>query len=763
MTKENQKTSEERLEELKNKVILSLGEWRELVKAYPSLIRNAPEYILDALDYWGIEKFSKFGKTMMSFKALSMSPKNDERLIGHEQTQTKLYQVLKTLCRNNSKMILLVGPNGSAKSTLWNALSYSLEAYSKQFEGSRYSIEWIFPYAQTFSRRMGFSHLVNEEEDGDTLKEETFAFMDDQKIERIRCDANCNPALLYTPEAKKKYFGESQSKLLEDEELCPKCYIIIKELLEIYKTKNQILTNEDPDDILMLISRHIRIKKMEISKVYQEGIAVIDPNTDPRSITMKERVPYYMKKPGPEILKNISEKLPEFDGPLSKAANGLLIMEDSLESILSFINQFLNDKRKLNISGERFKLDVMLVGSINPEKLNMIKENPEFNRFISRLEIIYVPYLIEYTKEAKVYKIKVDDLRKAYHIAPHTEELFALFSIMTRLKPVMSNKNYEKDYEEHKRLYKLKGKLKGINLLQKAKMYDHGEMPKRTADGEVITVEEQEIIADNLDAVYNEWSHEEGRGFGISYREVDAIIDRALMESHSGFLSPISLMNELKYIIKTESQDYPFLQGKNNLLENNQSYLKLIDYLDQEYFNIINQEMRDVFELDFRQQIVSSLESYIFEGLRRVLYEKGTIKNKGGADITQSFLETREQTIFGHVLDHKQRENLWFKYAGEADHQKSGEENINKIFSAQIKEAHYRIYTEKKVELAQNLDDILIYLEDGKLGVRTEKEIQKVKESIEKLYERGYNKDSAKELVGYLKGNLDRLVEPKKP
>jgi predicted Ser/Thr protein kinase len=111
-------------------------------------------------------------------------------------------------------------------------------------------------------------------------------------------------------------------------------------------------------------------------------------------------------------------------------------MEDSLESILAFINQFLNDKRKINISGERFKLDMMLVGSINPEKLNMIRENPEFNRFISRLEVIYVPYMLEYSKEAEVYRIKVDDLRKAYHIAPYTENLLALFSVMTRLKPI---------------------------------------------------------------------------------------------------------------------------------------------------------------------------------------------------------------------------------------------------------------------------------------------------------------------------------------
>lgn len=756
MTNINQNSSPEKLEELKKKVILSVNEWKQLVQTYPQLIRNAPEYILDALEHFGVEKFTKFGKTMMSFKAFSLSTKSDERLIGHEQTQTRLYQVLKTLCRNNSKMILLVGPNGSAKSTLWNAVSYALEAYSKCFEGSKYCIEWIFPYDLTFGKRMGFTRWHDGVEEPQNF-EETFAFMDDEKIERISCDANCNPALLYTNEAKKKYFSASNSKLIEDEELCPKCYLIIKELLEIYKTKHKILTSDDPDDILNLISRHIRIKKVEMSKVYQEGIAVIDPNTDPRSFSGKERVPYYMKKPGPELLKNIIEKLPEFEGPLSKAANGLLIMEDSLESILSFINQFLNDKRKINISGERFKLDVMLVGSINPEKLNLIKENPEFNRFISRLEIVYVPYLLEYSKEATVYKIKAEDLRKTYHIAPHTEELFALFSVMTRLRTITGNKNFEKEYEDNKRLYKLKSKLKNINMLQKAKMYDHGEMPKRV-DGETFSPEEQEILSDNLDVIYNEWFHDEGRGYGVSYREVDAIIDRALMESHSGFLSPISLMNELRYIIKTESQDYNFLHAKSE----NQSFIKLIDYLDQEYFNIINLEMRDIFELDFKQQIISSLESYIYEGLKRVLVEKGSIKNKGGADITKTFLETREQTIFGQVLDNKQRESYWFKFAGEVEHTKSGPENIQKIFATHIKEAQQRIYTERKTELARNLDDVLQYLESGRIENRTIEELKKITDSIDKLYEKGYNKDSAKELVGYLKGNLDRLVEEKK-
>ena len=154
------------------------------------------------------------------------------------------------------------------------------------------------------------------------------------------------------------------------------------------------------------------------------------------------------------------------------------------------------------------------------------------------------------------------------------------------------------------------------------------------------------------------------------------------------------------------------------------------------------------------------MESYIFEGLKVLFYEKSIIKNRGGADITNTFLSEREKLIFGKILDERSRESFWFKYAGQTNADLTPVENIIKVFELQIKEAQYRIYTERKPELSQNLDDFLIYLEKGKLENRTIEEIKKITDSIQKLYdEYGYNKDSATELVGYLKTNLDKLVK----
>lgn len=730
---------------LEDKIILSINEWKELVMNNPKLIRNAPEYIKDALLYFGKEEYIKFGRRMTRFKGLSLSDQPDERLVNHEWVQTRIYEILTTLCRDNSKMILLVGPNGSAKSTIWNSISYMLEEYSKTPDGARYQIEWVFP-ADEEDREIGFSGRVE-------YTDKTFAFLDDSKLDKIKCDAGCNPALLYTKEAKEKYFYKSKTKLLTENKLCPKCNIIIHELLNLYKTQKQSLTKEHSDEILDLVSRHIRIRKVEISKTYQRGIAVVDPGTNPLMLTQKPYDHYDpFKRKKPYALRNVD--IPEFTGPLSKACNGLLIMEDSVEGIFSFISQFLNDKRKVNISGERFTLDMVLVGSINPEKFNRLKEDPEYNRFRTRLEVINVPYILEYSKETEIYRNKMNDLRKYYHIAPHTEELFALFCVMTRLEGIMQNTSY-KGYEKNKVLLQLKDKLRKLTLLDKAKLYDTGKLPEKTYENIKFTPEEQNNIENNLDIIYNEYQDREGRTFGMSYREVDVITDRALMDSPKGFLSPISLKRKLEEIIQYEKDDYPFFK------QTNKDYLKLIEFLDEEYFRIINIEIQDIFDLDYEIQIVKQIEEYLVKGLKVIYVDKSRIKNQAGDDITNIFLDEREKFIFGEVLTQDNRSKFWYTWSGKVDPKKTTTENILTIFENQIKQTRERLYLEKKSEIEKKLDDILLILEGGKLENRTPREIQELKKSIDKLINKGYNNDSAIELIGYLKRNIERLVKKK--
>jgi len=732
-----------RSNELLDKAILSLNEWKELVMLEPKLVRSAPQYVKDCLEYYGMEHETRFGRRYTTLKALQLSDKLDERLMGQGFIQARLYEILTTLCRDNSKMILLVGPNGSAKSTLWNALAYALEQYSKTPDGARYSIEWVFPHDEDEGKRVGFATAL------DFYDEQfTFAFSDDEKLDKIPDDSGCSPAWLYEPEARRKYFGKSPIKYLMDNSLSPQAYKILQEIINVYKTKKKVRTEYSPDEVLQLASRHIRIRRTYISKTYQEGLAVIDPGTNPIHMTQKSRQPYvFQRKKYPYLLKSI--ELPELGGPLSKASNGMMIMEDSLEGILQFVSQFFNDKRKINIDGERYTLDIMLAGSINPEKFNLLKQDPEYNRFRTRLEIINVPYLLDYRQEAAIYKTKMDDLRAYYHIAPHTEDLFGLFCVMCRLEPIMQNRDYA-GYEQDEELLKLKDKLKHFDVLDKAKLYQLRRVPEDVANHHQLSTEAQNVINRNLEAIYNEW-WTEGRSYNFSYREVDAIIDRAMIDAPHGFLSPISLMKKLHDVIQNEHDDYPFLKASS------QDYDRLLKLLDEEYFRLINSEMRDVFRFDYEAQIIEQIEAYLVKGLRTLYLDQGKIKDQAGNDITQLFLREREMVVFGKQLGEEERQKFWYDFSARVKPGVSPRDNIQHIFEAQIYQARDRMYQEKRGDIEKKLDSMLRYLEGDKMASLTPEELDEIKENVEKLLAKDYNKDSAHELVGYLKSNLERL------
>jgi len=53
---------------------------------------------------------------------------------------------------------------------------------------------------------------------------------------------------------------------------------------------------------------------------------------------------------------------------------------------------------------------------------------------------------------------------------------------------------------------------------------------------------------------------------------------------------------------------------------------------------------------------------------------------------------------------------------------------------------------------------MIFFIEHNKIESKTDDEKNKLLDSINKLYEKGYNKYSALELLGYLKSNLDKLV-----
>ena len=72
--------------------------------------------------------------------------RGEGRVAGQEEVQWDVYRCLANFAREGrvNKLILLHGPNGSAKSSFVRALMMGLDAYSRKPEGVLYSFNWIF-------------------------------------------------------------------------------------------------------------------------------------------------------------------------------------------------------------------------------------------------------------------------------------------------------------------------------------------------------------------------------------------------------------------------------------------------------------------------------------------------------------------------------------------------------------------------------------------------------------------------------------------
>src|SRR5258706_9135371 len=144
----------------RNRRVMSFTEYLALVFAEPTRqLRSSTQYIVDCFDH--------YGTTMVKYPWGEVSRFNlfdapwaggEDKLFGQEMVQNQVYRVLRTFLQDGrpNKLILLHGPNGSAKSTFIRCLGRGLENYSTLDEGALYRFSWIFPTAKSTRAGIGF-------------------------------------------------------------------------------------------------------------------------------------------------------------------------------------------------------------------------------------------------------------------------------------------------------------------------------------------------------------------------------------------------------------------------------------------------------------------------------------------------------------------------------------------------------------------------------------------------------------------------------
>src|SRR5262245_19677498 len=111
---------------LDDHTILSFREYFALLLEKPERhLRNSPQYLVDMLDHYGREELTLPIGRVTRFKMLDAAfAEGEGRVTGQEMVQEQLYRIFANFAREGrvNKLVLMHGPNGSAKSSLVRCL-----------------------------------------------------------------------------------------------------------------------------------------------------------------------------------------------------------------------------------------------------------------------------------------------------------------------------------------------------------------------------------------------------------------------------------------------------------------------------------------------------------------------------------------------------------------------------------------------------------------------------------------------------------------
>ncbi len=537
--------------------------------------RSAAEYLLDMMGYFGEETIQGIGGSTTRYLLFDAKPYDGkDRVHGQEEVQEAIYRALRSfvVTGQSNRLILLHGPNGSAKSSIVNAMVRGLEYYSQQPEGVIHRFHWIFPKKNYLGTEVGF-HREGVRPD---RASGTFAFLDMEDIAaRVPCELRDHP-LLILPRALRAELLErarAQSSLQEsgspwilEAELCSKCRAIMDSLLAVYR-----------GDLKRLLA-HVQVERYFISKRYRCGAVTINPqvtaDAEARQVTMDRSLSEL-----PPYLQTLS--LFQLSGDLVDGNGGLLEFSDILKRSIEANKYLLTacETGFVPLGSVSAQLNVVMMGSTNERHLQLFRKSPDYSSFKGRFKLIPTPYLLKASDEAKVYADQLAPMKVLKHLAPHTIDLAAYFAVMTRLRRPDPSSHAEE----------IRDATRSLNPLEKAKLYDAWEVPS-------LSPAVRKALSRSVMALRDEFRdspHYEGR-FGASPREMRDLLLGCFYDEAYECVTPPLLFEQLSRMI-SETSVYEFLS-----IESDNGYHDadgFIGLVREEFLDRVNEEVRESLEL----------------------------------------------------------------------------------------------------------------------------------------------------------------------
>lgn len=711
--------------------ILSFADYLDLVGRQPQRhARSAPQYLLDAIEHWGRDEVQRGDGTQTRWKVFDMPfDEGEDRVVGNERVQNDLVRVLRSFTqqRRVNRLILIHGPNGSAKSSLIATLFRALEAYSRTADGAIYRFNWVFPTRRLEAGRIGFGARP-----GGGLSD-SYAYLDDSQIDaRLVSEHNDHPLFLLAPDARVRFLEAHLaeptdnfvlSDVLRRGDLGPRSRAVFDALLTSYKGD------------LAQVLRHVQIERWFIARRYRRGAVTIEPqlrvDAGVRAISADRSLAAL-----PTALQ--SQTLFETFGPLAEGNRGVIEYNDLLKRPLEANKYLLSTSEKGTVAldvGEML-LDAVLIGTGNETYLEAFKQQADWASYKGRIELIRMPYLLDWRAEQAIYDDTIRQLRLGDRVAPHSSFVAGLWAVLTRLgRP---------DVERYPA--EIRPLIEKLTPLDKAMLYADGTMPAG------LDARAQAALRRAIPELLREGEegpHYEGR-YGASAREIKAMINAAA-QGKDARVSPLRLFREFHALVRDPSL-FEWLRIEPRGDYHRPDHFILV--VRQAYLERVMKDLRTAAGFVDEDEYLRLFEHYIQHANHWLRNEKIRDPRTGReATADERMMEDVENRLGRREDPREWRSHLISRIAAFRIDNPDGEMDLQAIFPRHIETLREQYYASKRAQLDDRIRVILALL-DGDTARFEKPALDAARATLEHLRtQRGYADWSVREALGLVLSN----------
>jgi len=718
----------------RNRRVMSFAEYLELVVSEPlRQLRSSTQYLVDCFEHYG-SSMVKYPWGEVRRFALFDAPwaNGEDRLFGQEMVQNQVYRTLRSFVQDGraNKLMLLHGPNGSAKSTFVRCLGRGLEHYSSLDDGALYRFSWIFPAQKGTRGGIGFGG--NEPA---ILSADSFAYLPDDQIDaRLTDELRDHPLLLIPVDERVKLIdrlvseqsnGKTRfnvSDYLRGGSLSPRNKAIYDALLASYH-----------GDLLQVL-RHVRVERFEISHRYRSGWVTVEPqlsvDATERQVTADRTLSAL-----PPSLQTLS--LHEYGGEVVNANRGMIEYDDLLKRPLEHYKYLLTtvERAALSMQSATLFLDLVFVGSCNDIHLAAFREIPDFQSFKGRIELVRVPFILDVQHEEALYQERLREAAGGRHVAPHTAYVAALWAVLTRMRKPQVERFPST-------LAEVIGKLAPVD---KAELYSTGQVPENLPPDRA-----RELAAHIKDLWHESDTYPiyEGR-VGASPREMQGVLLSAAGSTRYDYVSPLVVLEEIVELTKQTSV-YEFLR-QDVQPGGYHDHKKLVDVVRGKLFDRIDDEVRAAVGLIEESEYARVFERYVQHAIHAIKKEKVRSASTGRAeDPDEGMMKEVEKTleITGRPEDFRQ--GLIAKVGAWSLDHRGQKPVMSEIFADLLRRLRDAYFEKHKKTIAKGITD-LVMLVTGNVGTLSgDAKVHAEAALVQLETKQGYTRESARDLVGAL-------------